>query len=87
MANEVTPANEIKFEKLCNLFEQLHRKKKQKQEQDKILGSYINDFKLTASQIVGPKVITILYQTVVRLVSLFAYMETAASLFLHHQIE
>lgn len=59
MANEVTPANEIKFEKLCNLFEQLNKKKKQKQEQDKILGTFINDFKLHASQIVGPKVIHI----------------------------
>uniref|UniRef100_A0A2A4K475 DNA ligase 4 n=1 Tax=Heliothis virescens TaxID=7102 RepID=A0A2A4K475_HELVI len=55
MANEVTPANEIKFEKLCNLLEQLHKRKKQRQEQDKILGTFINDFKMTASQIVGLK--------------------------------
>lgn len=63
MANEVTPANEIKFEKLCNLLEQLHRKKKHKQEQDKILGTFINDFKMEASQIVGQKVMTILFKT------------------------
>ncbi|PZC75552.1 hypothetical protein B5X24_HaOG205982 [Helicoverpa armigera] len=55
MANEVTPANEIKFEKLCNLLEQLHKRKKQRQEQDKILGTFINEFKMTASQIVGQK--------------------------------
>ncbi|KAJ8736143.1 hypothetical protein PYW08_006799 [Mythimna loreyi] len=55
MASEVLPANEIKFDKLCNLLEQLHRKKKKKQEQDKLLGTFINDFKLHASQTVGPK--------------------------------
>lgn len=56
MANEV-PANEIKFEKLCNLFEQLHKKKRQKQEQDKILSNFFNEFKTNASKIAGIKVI------------------------------
>lgn len=60
MANIVIPANDIKFEKLCGLLDQLH-KKKQKQEKDKILGNYINEFKLNASQIVGQKVIKNFY--------------------------
>ncbi|XP_026739179.1 DNA ligase 4-like isoform X1 [Trichoplusia ni] len=54
MANEV-PANEIKFEKLCNLFEQLHKKKRPKQEQDKILSNFFNEFKTNTSKIAGIK--------------------------------
>lgn len=57
MANEVIPANEIKFEKFCNVLEQLHKKKRKRQEQDKILENFIHECKLSASQVVGKKVI------------------------------
>ncbi|XP_022821791.1 DNA ligase 4-like isoform X1 [Spodoptera litura] len=55
MANEVIPANEIKFEKFCSILEQLHKRKRQRQEQDKILGNFLNECKLSASQVVGKK--------------------------------
>ncbi|XP_035443285.2 DNA ligase 4 [Spodoptera frugiperda] len=55
MANEVIPANEIKFEKFCNILEQLHKKKRKRQEQDKILENFIHECKLSASQVVGKK--------------------------------
>ncbi|CAH0695405.1 unnamed protein product [Spodoptera exigua] len=56
MAHEVIiPANDIKFEKFCNILEQLHKRKRQRQEQDKILGLFLNECKLSASQVVGKK--------------------------------
>ncbi|CAB3241041.1 unnamed protein product [Arctia plantaginis] len=55
MPDKVTPVNNIKFEKFCGVLEQLHKRKKLKKVQDTILSDFINDCKLTASQVIGGK--------------------------------
>lgn len=54
MDKKVIPANNIKFEKLCDLLEKLNRSKKQRKELD-TLADFFNEYKLTASQTVGNK--------------------------------
>lgn len=56
MGDKVTPASNIKFDKLCGVLEQLHKRKKLKKVQDTVLGDFINDCKLMASQVIGEKV-------------------------------
>lgn len=53
LCNMITiPANEILFGDLCNVLEQIHKKKKQRAEQDKIM----NTFSIRVANTEGEKV-------------------------------
>ncbi|XP_061709424.1 DNA ligase 4-like [Cydia pomonella] len=43
------------FAQLCDLLERLHKKKKERQEQDKILTAFFDEFRLKAARITGKK--------------------------------
>ncbi|XP_072942121.1 DNA ligase 4 [Epargyreus clarus] len=48
---ETVPADKITFEEFCILLDKLQKKKKQNQEQDRILIKFINDFRLKLANI------------------------------------
>lgn len=64
MANQVVPANSVLFGDLCQVLEQI-AKKKLKPDKEKCLNNFINDFKFKAASIVGEKVLlnSILFHT------------------------
>ncbi|XP_041974835.1 DNA ligase 4 [Aricia agestis] len=51
----ITPANEITFNEICLLFEKLYKRKKQRQEQNKILMNFVNEFRLKVAKTIGKK--------------------------------
>lgn len=58
----IIPANEMQFEQLCLLLEELFNinnsnKKNKKDEQFKVLTNFVNDFKVNAAKINNSKVI------------------------------
>ncbi|CAK1540220.1 unnamed protein product [Leptosia nina] len=52
---EVIPANDILFEDFCSILEQLSKRKKQKQDQDRILNNFIHDFRIKAGKVTNKK--------------------------------
>lgn len=58
----VFPANLILFGDLCEVLEQLYKKKRQRQEQNKILGTFLNNVRLKTANTKDEKVkVTLLY--------------------------
>ncbi|XP_052739139.1 DNA ligase 4 isoform X1 [Bicyclus anynana] len=55
MEPNVIPANDVLFGDLCKVLEQIHKKKKQRAEQDKVLTNFVNNFGLTVASTVGHK--------------------------------
>ncbi|XP_045490979.1 DNA ligase 4-like isoform X2 [Colias croceus] len=52
---EKTPANDILFRELCTLLEQLSKRKKHRQDQDKMLSNFINDFRINSGKVTDKK--------------------------------
>lgn len=56
----IIPANLLLFSKLANLFEKLHKKRKQRQagkkEQNKLLENFITEFRVNVAKTTGKKV-------------------------------
>ncbi|CAH2231646.1 DNA ligase 4-like isoform X1 [Pararge aegeria] len=52
------PANEILFGDLSNVLEQIHKKKKQRTEQEKKLTEFVNNFSIRVANTVGEKIST-----------------------------
>lgn len=58
----VFPANLILFGDLCEVLEQLYKKKRQRQEQNKILATFLNNVRLKTANTKDEKVkVTLLY--------------------------
>lgn len=52
----IIPANLLLFSKLTNLFERLHKKRKQRHEQNKLLENFIMEFRIDVAKTTGKKV-------------------------------
>ncbi|XP_050681911.1 DNA ligase 4-like isoform X1 [Leptidea sinapis] len=52
---EATPANNIKFSDLCSVLQQIHKNKKNRHEQDKIVTNFVNDFRLNSGAFIEKK--------------------------------
>ncbi|XP_038207910.1 DNA ligase 4-like isoform X1 [Zerene cesonia] len=52
---EKIPANDILFSEFCILLEQLSKRKKHRQDQDKTLANFINDFRINSGKVTDKK--------------------------------
>lgn len=53
---EAKPANNVLFGDFCTVLEQLSKKRRQRQDQDRILSNFVNEFRINAGKVTGEKV-------------------------------